>query len=274
MWKLPGAMSADSRLNHVAIGCFGHAHGAEPIQTLRERARESGRDVLRDHHAGHVGGQVREHFLDRFRAAGGRSDRDERQWAKFPRRGRRRPELPAEDFDALLRATCEAAAARILLASEDLQLTNRIGAARLGHDFHRAGAKRLHSGLAGSLGQRANYDDRHGTEQHQFLEERQPIHAGHLDIQSKDIRGQRQNFVAGDIGIGRGADDFDIRFPRQRLAQQLAHDGRVVHDQHSDFLSRSRWLPHPNPHPNRQKTRRKRARLRETPGGRWMAIQR
>ncbi len=68
-----------------------------------------------------------------------------------------------------------------------------------------------------------------------FFKKRQAVHARHLDIQRQHVRPQAQDLVARDKRIGRGAHYFQIRLRRQAFGQHLAHDGRIVHDQHSDF---------------------------------------
>src|SRR5262249_20142971 len=75
-------------------------------------------------------------------------------------------------------------------------------------------------------------------ETNQLLEEREPVHAGHLDIQRHNVRRQRQDFIAGNIGIGSRAYYFDVGFCRQRLPQQLPHNGGIVHNQDLNWTLR------------------------------------
>ena len=72
---------------------------------------------------------------------------------------------------------------------------------------------------------------------HQLLEECQPVHAWHLDVQCKDIGSQREYLIPGDVGIGSRADNLQVRLRRQRLGQDLAHDGGVVDHQNPNLVS-------------------------------------
>ena len=69
---------------------------------------------------------------------------------------------------------------------------------------------------------------------HQPLQERKPIHARHFDVEREHVGLKREDLVAGDIGIGRCANDFHIRFSGDRIAEDLAHDGRIVDDEDLD----------------------------------------
>ena len=70
---------------------------------------------------------------------------------------------------------------------------------------------------------------------HQLLQERQPVHARHLDVQRQHVGLERQNLVARHVRIGRRADHFQVRLSRQGFRQDLADDGRIVDDQNADF---------------------------------------
>ena len=130
-----------------------------------------------------------------------------------------------------------AAAARIFAASVFRKFAHRIGSARLGQHFHGAEFQRLQRGLAGWLGQRTDDDRRHGMKVHQLLQEGEPVHARHFDVQGQHVGLERKDLVAGHVRIGRGADHFDVRLSRQGLGQDLAHDGGIVDDQNAYFAA-------------------------------------
>jgi hypothetical protein len=61
----------------IAIAGFLDFHGADLVEAVGKRQRKRGRNVLRDHDSGSVRGQVDEHLLNGFGAAGGRADGDD-----------------------------------------------------------------------------------------------------------------------------------------------------------------------------------------------------
>jgi len=67
---------------------------------------------------------------------------------------------------------------------------------------------------------------------HQYFEEGQPIHARHLDVQGEHVRVQRFNFFSGDIWIARRSHYLKLRVGTKDLREQLAHQRRVVYDEH------------------------------------------
>jgi hypothetical protein len=117
-----------------------------------------------------------------------------------------------------------------------------------------APAARASCGLAAFGGQRTEDDNRHRAVFHDLLQEGDAVHAGHFDVENQHVRFEIDDFIAGDIGVRGGADDFDARLGVEFFAEDLTHDRRVVHDEHfmklscnchGNFLKslfRCRWL--------------------------------
>ena len=68
---------------------------------------------------------------------------------------------------------------------------------------------------APSLGQRRHHHHRHRPQPHQVLEEREAVHARHLDVQREHVGIELLDLLAGDQRIGRRADHLDARIARQ-----------------------------------------------------------
>jgi len=70
---------------------------------------------------------------------------------------------------------------------------------------------------------------------HQDLQERQPVHAGHFDVERQDVGIQLQDLVPGDVGIDRRADDLDPGVLPQLVGEEAADDRRIVDDEDLDL---------------------------------------
>jgi hypothetical protein len=117
------------------------------------------------------------------------------------------------------------------------QFPHGVRPARLGQHLHGPDVKRLQRGLARRLPQRADHNDREGMVMHELLEERQAIHARHLDIESQHVRPKRQDLVAGDERIRRRSHNLQVRLLGDGLGENLADDRRVIHDQDPDLAT-------------------------------------
>ena len=82
------------------------------------------------------------------------------------------------------------------------------------------------------LGQRRNHDNRHWMAAHQLFQEGQPIHARHLDVESEHVRIQGLDLFSRDIRVAGCPNYFKLGVGTKDLREQLAHQRRVVHDQH------------------------------------------
>ena len=69
---------------------------------------------------------------------------------------------------------------------------------------------------------------------HDAVEEGQPVHPGHLDVEDDDVRDLLRDLLGGDQGIGGGPHDLELGVTRQYLPQYLPNGGRVIHDEHPD----------------------------------------
>ncbi len=119
--------------------------------------------------------------------------------------------------------------------------------ARFGNDIHGAVFQRLQRSLRAFLGQTGTNDHRDGMLAHDLLQEGEPIHARHLDIQGDDVRRSGLYSFGGHERIGSSADHFDVRVRRQDIAERLPDHGGIVHDQNADpFLLHAAPLPGPS----------------------------
>src|ERR1035437_8777489 len=69
---------------------------------------------------------------------------------------------------------------------------------------------------------------------HQLFQKRQAIHAGHFDIQRDHVGLEREDFVARDVGVGRGADHLYVGLAGQGFAEDSADNRGIVNDQDAD----------------------------------------
>ena len=207
-----------------------HAHRTDRVQPPGKRLRELRGHVLDDQDGRRVGWQPAQEGLDGLGASGGRPDQDqavrlcqhrrlgERQRGMARAQRRQEPHGPA----------------RLQLADSTLEpvgdLAHRIGSTGFRNHVNGAGGQRLDTGVRTRRRHRADDDHRHGVMFHQPLEEREPVHPRHLDVQRQHVRLVAQDQVTGDKRIGRDTDDFDVRLTTEHVGQHLAHDGRVVDD--------------------------------------------
>jgi hypothetical protein len=75
---------------------------------------------------------------------------------------------------------------------------------------------------------------------HDLLEEGQPVHARHLDVQRDDIRDLLSDPFGSHKGIASRGDHLDLRVGLEYFAQRLAHYSGVVHNQNANFWSAHR----------------------------------
>ena len=68
-----------------------------------------------------------------------------------------------------------------------------------------------------------------------FLQEGEPVHARHFDVERDHVRHLLGDALGGDKRIAGRGDHFDLRIGGEHLAQRLAHHGRVVDDQYANF---------------------------------------
>ena len=73
-------------------------------------------------------------------------------------------------------------------------------------------------------------DYRDGVLRHEFFEERQAIHARHLDIEGDHVGDLLADSLSGDKGIARGGDDLDLGIGREQVAESLATRRRRIPD--------------------------------------------
>ena len=107
--------------------------------------------------------------------------------------------------------------------------------ARFGDDFDRPILERLESALRALLGEARTDHDRYRMLGHDLLQERQPIHARHLDIQGDNIRHLFAHPLRRHKGVGSGPHDLDFRVAGEDFAECLSNHGGVVHDKNANF---------------------------------------
>ena len=110
-------------------------------------------------------------------------------------------------------------------------LHRRLGDAIDGADLHR-----IDGGRGAAVRERGNHNDRQRPQPHHLLEEIEPVHLRHLDIERHDIRIERLDGLARLQRIGRLADDLNGGIGGERDADQRAHGRRIVDDENSDGL--------------------------------------
>jgi hypothetical protein len=116
------------------------------------------------------------------------------------------------------------------------EFADRIGLSGLGEDFDGAGFHARQRGLAALGGERADDDHGHGVMLHQAAQEREPVHAGHLDVEREHIGLEGEDLVARHVRVGRGADDRDAGLLAQLVAEHAPNQRGIVDDQHSDVV--------------------------------------
>ena len=80
-------------------------------------------------------------------------------------------------------------------------------------------------------GEGTHDDHRHGTVFHDEFEERDAVHARHLNIQRDHIGRQFQNLVPGRIRVRGCADNFDVGKRGQTAGDDLARQRGVIDHQ-------------------------------------------
>ncbi len=220
------------------------ANLAQPVEALCEVACELLGHVLDDDDAGRVRGHGREHLQEGLRPPRARPNRDHGvgDAAEGPR-GRRGGD----------RAHGERAARRELGDGRRLDLPNELFAEvdgpaldvelRLGDEVEGPELQRAEGRLAAGLGQRRDHDDGGGARPHELLEEGEPVHLGHLDVEGDDVGGEPLDVTKGRHWIGRRADDLDLGVARENVAEHAAHERRIIDDESS--------IGHRHPPPNR-----------------------
>ncbi len=71
---------------------------------------------------------------------------------------------------------------------------------------------------------------------HQLGQEREPVHARHLDIQRQHVGAELRDLLARHVGVHRAPDHLDVGALRELLRQHLPHDRRVVDDKDADHV--------------------------------------
>ncbi len=106
---------------------------------------------------------------------------------------------------------------------------------RLGHVVGGPRRQRVQRGPGSALGERAEHNDRElWPRLAQFLERRDAVHVGHLDVQRHDIRVALRDLLQGDSAVGGRTHHLDLRVGGQHVAHQAANDDGVIDDEHPD----------------------------------------
>jgi len=83
-------------------------------------------------------------------------------------------------------------------------------------------------------GERRDHDHRQGPQPHQLVEELQPVHVGHLDVERHHIRVEQLDLLARIDRVFGGADHHDVAVAAQGAGQDLADEGGIVNDEDLD----------------------------------------
>ncbi len=73
----------------------------------------------------------------------------------------------------------------------------------------------------------------------QFAEHAQPVDLWHLEVERDRIGMKLIDFLERSPAVGRGTHDFDGRLQRERIADHLAEEHRIVNDKHAHKMSHS-----------------------------------
>jgi hypothetical protein len=106
--------------------------------------------------------------------------------------------------------------------------------ARLRHHVHRALLEGVERHLGPRPGEPGADDDGQGSLRHQLLQEREPVHPRHLDVEHHHVGRLAPHLVHRDDGVVRGDDLHpDVA---EDLGERLAHDRGVVHHEDAEPL--------------------------------------
>ncbi len=106
---------------------------------------------------------------------------------------------------------------------------------RLLDNFERAVFQGFERRIRAFLRQTGTYYHRNGTLRHDFLQERNPVHPRHFHIEGDDIRNLVFNPFCGNKRIGGCSHDSKLRVGFDDVAECLAHQRRIVHNQHPNL---------------------------------------
>ncbi len=70
---------------------------------------------------------------------------------------------------------------------------------------------------------------------HEDAKEREPVHAGHLQVEGEDVGFEGDDLVLGDVGVHRGADNLDLGIDAERIRDHATDCGGVVDDEDADL---------------------------------------
>ena len=105
------------------------------------------------------------------------------------------------------------------------RLRDAIGRSRFGNHLHGPGGEGLNGRLAALRRQGTQHNNGHGLSFHEFAQKGDAVHFGHFHIERQDVGLQAENFVAGDVGIGRRSHHLDAGLLAEFLRQHLADHG-------------------------------------------------
>ena len=108
-------------------------------------------------------------------------------------------------------------------------------AGRLGHKVDGAKLKRVECDLGVGSGSARQHHDASGRLEHEAFEHAQSIKDGHLDIEGDDVRLQLAGELQPLFTISGNAGDFQAGHLTKEAPERMAHEGRVVADQNSDW---------------------------------------
>src|ERR1017187_3437586 len=211
---------------------------AQAVQTVGKRPGENFRHVLHDDNPRRVGGQDFEQRAKGLGAAGRRADDDDllgglEHGARGPGEngigGQLRFYLMARRGNA--QAGCRGCLDSI--AENDPRLLQELFSAKtgLGDNFHGAVLKRFKRGLRTFFRQTGANDHWYGVLGHDFPQECQAVHAGHLNVQRDHVGNLFAHPLGSDEGIAGRADYLDGRIFGQDFGQGLANHRGIVNDE-------------------------------------------
>ena len=238
-----GAMSTSARLHQLALLGLAHGQRAARVQALGQRAREAHRHVL--HHEHRRSQVLRQAGMIACSAGGppvevpitttsvrlaGRGGRPAQR--RGPRRRRPRRAAPGQGAHLATAAPPPGPAGSCGPWTLDLSTKSSAPSSR---PRSVTSAPSLVSEESSSTG--TGYS---AMMRSQGLE---AAHPRHLDVEGHDVGLQGAGpSRAPSLAVGRGAHDLDVGRAAEHARQGLAHEGRVVDDQHADHGPRASVL--------------------------------
>ena len=119
------------------------------------------------------------------------------------------------------------------------EVADLVGSTWLAQDLDGTDLQRFEGERPVGLRERRDDHGRHRVVLHELAQERDPVHARHLDIERDHVGLELDDLRPRDVRIAGDAHDLDVGVARELALEDLANDGGVVDDQDADFAHAS-----------------------------------